>query len=85
MSETEESCGYVDGVCSVLPKTDCIELCETETEKNNFKNDFIPKKSALKNMNWKNTTIKAAAKFDSLRAPVVFPDEKKIAVTRRQM
>ena len=80
MSETEESCGCIDGMCSVLPKSDCIELCETETEKNNFKSDFIPKKSVLKYMNWKNTTIKAAAKFDSgVSASVVFPDGKKIA------
>ena len=81
MSETKESCGCVDGVCSVLPKSDCIELCETETEKNNFKNDSIPKKSVLKNSDVKNLTIKAAAKFDNgAVASVAFPDGKKIAV-----
>ena len=63
MAETEESCGCVDGVCSVLLKSDCIELCETETEKSSFKSDFVPKKSGLKNSDVKNLTIKATAKF----------------------
>ena len=37
MSENEESCGCIDGVCSVLPKTNCVELCETGTEKKRSK------------------------------------------------
>ena len=49
----------IDGVCSVLPKTDCVELCEHITEKNNLK------KSVLKNSDVNNLTIKATAKFES--------------------
>ena len=40
-SEDDDSCGCIDGVRSVLPKTDCVELCEDKIEKNNFKNDFL--------------------------------------------
>ena len=85
MSENEESYGCIDGVCSVLPKTNCVELCETGTEKKRSKfymgSENELKKTVLKNSDVKNLTIKAAAKFDSaVHASAIFPDEMKIAV-----
>ena len=64
MSKNDDSYGCIDGVCSVLPKVNCVELCEYKTEKNNIKNDFIHQKSVMTNSNIKNLTIKGLKKFD---------------------
>ena len=81
MSEDEESCGRIDGVCSALTKTNCVELCETGAEKTKLNNSFDQIKAGLKSLDVKNLTIKAAAKLDSKAyASAVFPDGEKIAI-----